>query len=76
MERVPRIADVQLIFLVPGIKGVEIQDHIPGQVRRGSQTSMALALSRTVAPPRTARMRLAVGSYRTWPNPLASKLRI
>ena len=26
-------------------------------------------LSRTVAPPRTARMRLAVGSCRNWPNP-------
>ena len=46
-----------------------------GTMRRGSQTSTALVLSSTVTSPSVARMRLAVGSYRSWPNPAASKLR-
>ena len=44
-------------------------------IRLGSQTSTARVLSTTVRPPSSARMRLAVGSYRSWPNPLASNPR-
>ena len=46
-----------------------------GTTRRGSQTSTARVLSTTVSPPSTAWIRFAVGSYRSWPNPLASSSR-
>ena len=46
-----------------------------GTTRRGSQTSTARVLSTTVSPPSTARIRLAVGSCRSSPKPLASRSR-
>ena len=35
VERVARVGHVQLVLLVPGVEGAEVEDHQPGQVRVG-----------------------------------------